>query len=151
MGRRTRTSQASCASTDGTPYAPLADLLLHHRDPASHRGQLLDRAQDRAGGDPVGQVRDDLRRRRLQLTKVQCHRVGKVQRRRRGERVERVAQRRLERAVELDDVHKGRPRREVLGQHPQPAADLQHDVPGTDLRRARDHVEDVRVDQEVLP
>ena len=72
--RSTRTSQASCASTDGHAVGgrpglggePLADLLLHHRDPARHAGQLLDRAQDRAGGDAVGQVRDDLRRRRVQ-------------------------------------------------------------------------------------
>ena len=41
---------------------PLADLLLHHRDPARHGRQLLDRAQDRARRDAVGQVRDDLRR-----------------------------------------------------------------------------------------
>ena len=39
---------------------------------------------------------------------------------------------------------------EVLGQHAEPAADLEHDVVGAQLRRAADHVEQVRVDQEVL-
>jgi hypothetical protein len=56
----------------------------------------------------------------------------------------------LEAAVELDDVDVARQLREVLGQHAEPAADLEHDVVRPDLRRARDHAEQVRVDQEVL-
>ncbi len=64
--------------------------------------------------------------------------------------VERVAQRRLEPAVELDHVDVRGPLGEVLGQHAEPAADLEHDVVGAQLRGAADHVEDVRVDQEVL-
>ena len=44
--------------------------------------------------------------------------------------VERVAQRRLEPAVDLDDVHVRGALGEVLGQHAEPAADLEHDVVG---------------------
>ena len=65
-------------------------------------------------------------------------------------RVERVAQRGLERAVELDHVHVAHPRGEVLAEHAEAAADLEHDVVGLQLRGARDDLEDVRVDQEVL-
>ena len=65
-------------------------------------------------------------------------------------RVERVAQRRLEPAVDLDHVHVRGALGEVLGQHAEPAADLEHDVLGRERGGAADHVEDVRVDQEVL-
>ena len=65
-------------------------------------------------------------------------------------RVERVAQGRLQLAVELDHVDVGRAIGEVLRQHAEPAPDLEHDVGGAELRGAADHVEDVRVDQEVL-
>ena len=90
------------------------------------------------GGDPVGQVRDDLRRRGVQRAQVERHRVGEVQRRAPGERVQRVAQRGLQRAVELDHVRVRDPRREVLGEHAEAAADLEHDVVGrAGPRRAR--------------
>ena len=59
-------------------------------------------------------------------------------------------QRRLERAVELDHVDVGDALGEVLAQHPEAAADLEHDVVRAELRGPRDHVEQVRVDQEVL-
>ncbi len=39
---------------------------------------------------------------------------------------------------------------EVLGEHAEAAADLEHDVLGAKLGGALDHAEDVRVDQEVL-
>ena len=80
---------------------------------------------------------------------VELHGVGEVERGI-GVGVERVAQRGLEPAVDLHDVHVLRPVGEVLGQHPQPAADLEHDVVGAQLGRAPDDVEDVRVDEEVL-
>ena len=66
-------------------------------------------------------------------------------------RVGGVAQRRLEPAVDLDDVDVRRALGEVLRQHAEAAADLEHDVVGAQLRRPRDHAEQVRVDQEVLP
>ena len=65
-------------------------------------------------------------------------------------RVERVAERGLETAVELDDVHVPRALGEVLAEHAEPAADLEHDVLVVQLGGAADHVEDVRVDEEVL-
>jgi hypothetical protein len=43
-----------------------------------------------------------------------------------------------------------RARREVLRQHAEPAAHLEHDVGGVELGGAGDHVEQVRVDEEVL-
>ncbi len=128
---------------------PLADLALDHGHPGRHLGQLLDRAQDDGGGDAVRQVGDDLGGQRLERAQVELDRVGQVERRV-GVRVERVAQRRLEPAVQLDHVDVARRLREVLGQHAEAAADLQHDVVRADLRGARDHAEQVRVDQEVL-
>ena len=80
---------------------------------------------------------------------VELHRVGEVERGV-GVRVERVAQRGLERAVELDHVDVAHARGEVLAEHAEAAADLEHDVVGLQLRGARDDLEDVRVDQEVL-
>ena len=65
-------------------------------------------------------------------------------------RVGGVAQRLLEPAVELDDVHVARTLGEVLGEHAEAAADLEHDVLGAELGGARDHLEQVGVDQEVL-
>ena len=59
--------------------------------------------QDHRGGDAVGQVGDDLVRRGVERLQVELERVGEVQRRVRV-RVQRVAQRELEVAVELDDV-----------------------------------------------
>ncbi len=53
--------------------------------------------------------------------------------------------------IELDDVHVAHARGEVLGEHAESAADLEHDVPGLELGGPLDHAEDVRVDQEVLP
>ena len=115
----------------------LADLLLDHPDPALRAVELLDRAQDRAGRDAVGQVGDDLRRRRPQRAEVELHRVRDVQRDV-VVGVDRVAQGRLQRAVELDDVQVGDARREVLGEDAEAAADLEHDVVGPQLRpRAR--------------
>jgi hypothetical protein len=65
-------------------------------------------------------------------------------------RVERVAQGRLEPAVELDHVDVARGLGEVLRQHAEAAADLEHDVVRPELRGARDDAQQVRVDQEVL-
>ena len=87
----------------------------------------LDRAQDHGRGDAVRQVGDDLVRRGLERIEVELDGVGQVQRGVRV-RVERVAQRRLEPAVELDDVHVRRALGEVLAEHAEAAADLEHDV-----------------------
>ena len=40
---------------------------------------------------------------------------------------------------------------EVLGEHAEPGADLEHDVVRVERRETSDHVEDVPIDEEVLP
>ena len=105
----------------------LADLALDHRHPARDAVELLDGAQDRARRDPVGEVGDDLGRRGRERAEVEVERVGDVQRRVRMGR-ERVLERGHERAVELDDVDVGRVGGQVLAEHAQAAADLEHDV-----------------------
>ena len=128
---------------------PLADLALDHRHPDGDLRERLDRAQDDRRRDAVGQVGDDLGRRRVERGEVELDGVGEVQGRV-GVRAERVAQGRLERAVDLDDVHVARPGGEVLGEHAEAAADLEHDVRGVELGRPADDAEQVRVDEEVL-
>ena len=71
----------------------------------------------------------------LQRAQVELERVGDVQRRVRV-RGQRVLERGHERPVELDDVHVGGARREVLAEHAQAAADLQDDVAVAELGRA---------------
>ncbi len=66
------------------------------------------------------------------------------------EGIDGVAQRGLERAVELDDMDVRDASGEVLRQHAETAADLQPDVVGLQLRLALDDAEDVGVDEEVL-
>ena len=68
-----------------------------------------------------------------------------------GRLLERLLERRDQRAVELDDVQVRAERREVLAQDAEPAADLEHHVTLLDLGQAIDHAEDVGIDKEVLP
>ena len=65
-------------------------------------------------------------------------------------RADGVEQRLAQALVELHDVHVRGALGQVLREHAQTAADLQHHVLGCELRGAGDHAEDVRVDQEVL-
>ena len=67
-----------------------------------------------------------------------------------AEWLERLAQGRLERAVDLHDMEVRHLRREELRQHAEPAADLEHDIARVELGRGADHAQDVVVDQEVL-
>ena len=101
-GRRTRTSQASWASTltarrrRTSRASPRTARPTSFCTIATHvvtRGQLGDRAQDDGRGDAVGQVRDDLRRRRVERGEVELHRVGEVERRVRMRRRARRAAR----------------------------------------------------------
>ena len=105
--------------------------------------------QDRGRCDSVGQVGHHLGRHGIERGEIERQRVAEVQRRV-AMRRERVAQRGLQRAVDLDDVRVRGALREMLGQHAEPAADLQRDVLGRQLRRAFDDPQDVGVDQEVL-
>ena len=104
-----------------TSFCTIATHAVHARE--------LDRPQDHGRGDAVGQVGDDLVRRGVERVEVELDRVGEVQRRVRV-RVQRVAQRRLQAAVDLDDVDVRDALGEVLAEHAEAAADLEHDVLG---------------------
>jgi hypothetical protein len=58
-----------------------------------------------------------------------------------GDLLQRLAQSR----IELDDVHPLHPRRQLGGQRPLTAADLEHDVGGIGIGLAHDRREQVRV------
>ena len=62
----------------------------------------------------------------------------------------RFAERRLERAVELDRVHLRNPLGEVGGQEATTGADLEDDIGVVELREPADYAEDVLVCKEVL-
>jgi hypothetical protein len=64
-----------------------------------------------------------------------------------GERLQRG----LQAAVDLDAVDVDGGNGQALGQHPLPRPDLEHHVPGRELRVADDRVEQVGVGEEVLP
>ncbi len=68
-----------------------------------------------------------------------------------AKRLKRTPQDDLEAAVELDHVQMGDVRRQPLGQHAGAAADLEHDVARVQRGQALDDVEDVAIDEEVLP
>ena len=116
---------------------PLAHLALHHRDPELRVGQLVDRLEQHGRRDAV---RAGSRRpcpgggssvaKSSSTASARCSVAF-------SNGVERLAQRRLERAVDLDHVQVRHARREVLRQHAEPAADLEHDVGRVELRRAR--------------
>ena len=91
-----------------------------------------------------------MRGRRGEAAEVKLDGVVEVERRV-GERLERLGQRWLERPVHLDHVQMLHPRREVLAQHAEAAAHLEHHVACVELGGAADHAEDVVVDEEVLP
>ena len=129
---------------------PLADLALDHRDPARHRRQFLDRAQDRRRRDPVGQVGDDLGRARdrARRGRAPARRRGAASRSGYGSSASRSAGSRrgststtwtwATRCARYSDST------------PRPAADLQHHVVAGQLGGAPDDLEDVGVDEEVL-
>ncbi len=129
---------------------PLADLALDHGDPAPDAGQLLDRAQEHSGGDSVGEVGDDLGGGGVESGEVALHRVTPVD----GDVAEGsdgVLEGGAQARVDLDDVEVAHTRGDVLGEHAEAAADLEHDVLTGQLGGAVDHAEDVGVDEEVLP
>ena len=66
------------------------------------------------------------------------------------ERVQRVPERGLERGVDLHHVEVPDTRGQVLREHSQPAAHLEHHVVRPELGGTLDHAEQVVVDQEVL-
>ncbi len=92
-------------------------LALHHRHEQGSRGQLLDGLEQHRRGHAVGQVGHHLGGRGLERAEVELHGVREVQ----GgvaERIERLAQRRLQRAIDLDHVQVRDARRQVFRKHP---------------------------------
>ena len=126
----------------------VGDLPLHHHAPeldARQPGQAL--GDDRRR-DVVRQVRDELRRRRLERGEVERERVAPVELDVRE--LFQLPEVRRERAVELDGVDVAHTVREVAGQDAEAGADLERDVLGGELGEPADHVEDVSVREEVL-
>ena len=116
---------------------PLADLALDHRHPARHARQLLDRAQQhrrrrcrRAGWRRPSSGAGASAARSSVIASPQWTRDVRVRRR-------RVAQRLAQALVDLDDVHVRDALGEVLGEHAEAAADLQHDVARASSSAAR--------------
>ena len=138
------------AAPAGRRREPVRNLALEHRHPERGLGQLGDRLEQHRGGDPVGQIRHDLPRRRVERAEVEPDGIGQMEIDVR-ERIERVAQRLLERAVDLDHVQVADARREVLGQDAESATHLEHHVDVRELGGVGDEAQDVVVDQEVLP
>ena len=114
-------------------------------------GELLDRAQDRARGDPVRQVRD-----RPSSAPGQAS-AGRASSRRRcaasafGERIERVAQGRLQARGRSRSRERGRRARRGARRGRRGHRRSRAPRPRCRAGGARDDAEDVRVDEEVLP
>ena len=146
--RRTRDSSSARRRRRCPPWPrSAARPLLHHRHPALHAGAGPGRIA--VAAMHVGRYATTFVGSGSSAVQVEVERVGDVQRRVRVG-LERLAQRRLQREVDLHDVDVARERGEVLGQHAEAAADLEHDVLRAELRRPADDAEDVRVDEEVL-
>ncbi len=116
----------------------LADLALDHREPKAHGREILDRAKDRARGDPVRKVRNDLRRRRSKRREVELKRVARDEVR----CVAHTARARHEAAARARDrsrPREGRPTRSARYSErtPNTAADLEHDVVAAESSAAR--------------
>ena len=128
----------------------VGDLALDHHAPALDgraRGEALD---DERGGDVVGQVGDELRRRRVERRGQEVKRVSEDEldvRRARPARSRRTGSRL--RSSSIACTRRTRAARYV-GEHAQARADLEDDVLRAERRQPPDHVEDVLVDEPVL-
>src|SRR5207245_9182789 len=116
-------------------------LALHNHAPVLDRRQAVEALDDDRRGDVVGQVGDELRRRRIERGEVELERVAEVEADIGGRR-----KMRLERTVDLDRVNEGYPLGEVAREDAPAWADLEHDVVRRELRQAADRAEDVSVD-----
>ena len=154
----TSTSQASCAITDGTPYAAASPPRPASRSPTSRWAiatqrvdarQLLDRPQQRAGRDSVGEVRDDLRRLGTQPREIDAHHIAPLH----GHVLQPP-----DRVARAHPPDAGRSRPHARARRARPGTPTARPArrrsparrPPGQLRGAADHAEDVRVDQEVL-
>ena len=107
----------------GSRGEAFADLALDHRHPALHARQLVDRAQEHARCDPVGEIRDQHPRRGLEARQRDPHRIAPVHTHVLA-LAQRVAERVAQALVDLDDVDMRDAVGEVLREHAQAAADL---------------------------
>ena len=117
----------SCRATAKKRSATSRCTITHH---ARDRRQAVEALDDERRGDVVRQVRDELRRRRLERrgSSASASSQWSVVR-------GRPAQLGLERAVELDRVHVRDAVGEVAGEDAEAGADLEHDVVGARARR----------------
>jgi hypothetical protein len=122
------------------------DLPLNHHAPVLDRGQPVQAFRDQRCGDLVRQVGDELSRRRVE--RLEWKREGVPE-----DKLDvfaahqRIAQVRLEAAVELDGVDEAHTLGQIRGEDAETGADLEHDVFGSELREAARDAEDVVVDQ----
>ena len=121
----------------------VGNLPLHHHAPEPDVRQPVEALDDQGGRNVVGQVGDELCRvrRELDAERVPEDDVDIV-----GE----AAERRLEGAIDLDRMDAADAFGEVASEDALPRPDLEHDVVRPELGEAADHLEDVRVAQEVL-
>ena len=127
----------------------VGDLPLHHHAPQLDRREPVERLGDQGRRDLVRQVRDELRRRRIQRVEVEGERVPEVQLHI-GPALESFSKRLREGAVDLDRVHGCDPVGQVGRQHAEAWADLEDDVGRRESGEPPDHAEEVHVDEKML-
>ena len=110
---------------------------------------MLEGLDDEWRRDVVRKVGDELRRRWGELVDVHAEGVVPDQRDIRPF-AECFAQRRLQRAVDLDRMDKTNAIGEVPREHSQAGTDLENDIDALEIAHAPDDTEDVLVDEEVL-
>ena len=110
---------------------------------------MLERLDDERRGDVVREVRDQLARDGVELGDREPERVAPDEPDV-DAASQRVDERRLERAVELDGVHEADTIGEETGEDAEARADLEHDVVGGEVAEPADDSENVLVDEEVL-
>ena len=128
---------------------PVGRLPLHHHAPALERGRMLERLDHERRRDVVRKVRHELRRRRLERVRIDGERVAEDQ----ADVLvvtERLAERLLEGAVELDGVDEADLLRQIAGEDAETGTDLEDDVDFVERGQAPDDTQDVLVDEEVL-
>src|SRR4029079_7351281 len=119
------------------------DLPLDHHAPEPDVRQAVKALDHERRRDVVRQVGHELRR---VLREVELERVPEDD----VDVLAEVAQRRLERAIDLDRVDPADAPGEVAREHALPGPDLEDDVVRPELGEAADHLEDVRIAEEVL-
>src|SRR5262249_17860262 len=127
----------------------IRDFTLDHDAPALERGRPLERLHDERRRDVVGNVGDELRWNGAERLDVEVERVAPGQRDVRMV-AERPSEARLERAVEFDGMDELDAIGEEAGEDPEPRADLEYDVAGSQIAQTAHDAEDVLVDEEVL-